>query len=225
MNYKEKIRKLLALAESNNEHEAKAALLKARELMAEYKIEEYEVVDVKSKKVKRIYTDYFWTKRGEYWIGALADIIAENYCCRSASYIPCKGAQKRQIFFIGLEDDVDLCAKIFEYAVDSARKFGNLYLKDKYKGYKLTAQDKNRVKNSYAVGFTKGVREAFETQKAETETGWGLVMVVPQEVNDDCVGFRNDTYKSRNRVIYKNIRDDGYEEGCRFNPNRKLEAC
>ena len=30
--YKDKIKKLLALAESNNEHEAKAALLKAKEL-------------------------------------------------------------------------------------------------------------------------------------------------------------------------------------------------
>lgn len=34
-NIKDKIAKLLALAESPNENEAKAALLKARELMAE----------------------------------------------------------------------------------------------------------------------------------------------------------------------------------------------
>lgn len=36
--YKDKIRKLLALAESPVEAEAKAALLKARQLMAEHKI-------------------------------------------------------------------------------------------------------------------------------------------------------------------------------------------
>ena len=41
--YKDKIKKLLALAESNNEHEARAALLKAKELMAEYKIEEMQI--------------------------------------------------------------------------------------------------------------------------------------------------------------------------------------
>ena len=33
----ERIAKLLALADSPNEHEARAAMLKARELMAEYK--------------------------------------------------------------------------------------------------------------------------------------------------------------------------------------------
>ena len=38
--YKDKIRKLLALAQSPVEAEAKAALLKARELMAKHKLTE-----------------------------------------------------------------------------------------------------------------------------------------------------------------------------------------
>jgi len=225
--YKEKIKKLLALAESNNEHEARAALLKAKELMAEYKIDEIDLVDIKDRKVKRIYTDYEYTKRGEWWIANLANVIAENYCCRCAANIPYKGAQKRQIFFIGLEGDVEICEKIFAYAVDSARKFGKLYLKDNYKGYNLTSQDKNRIKNSYAIGFSNGVKEAFENQKAEKvasgEDGWGLVMIIPKEVNDDCAGFRHDTYRSKNRVVYHDAKSDGYSEGCKFNPNGRLE--
>ena len=36
--YREKIKKLLALSESSNEHEAKSALLKAKKLMAEHKL-------------------------------------------------------------------------------------------------------------------------------------------------------------------------------------------
>lgn len=38
MDYKDKIKKLLALAESPNENEAQAALLKARQLMAEHRL-------------------------------------------------------------------------------------------------------------------------------------------------------------------------------------------
>ena len=224
--YKEKIKKLLALAESNNEHEAKAALLKAKELMAEYKIEEIDLIDAKSRKVKRIYTQYEYTKRGEWWIGSLAQVIAGNYCCRCASNIPHKGAQKRQIFFIGLEGDVEICEKIFGYAVESARKFGKLYLKENYRGVNLSSQDKNRLKNSYAIGFSNGVHEAFEVQKAEKaesgEAGWGLVMVIPQEVNDDCKGFRTDRYISRNRVVYRDAKAQGYDEGRKFNPNGRL---
>lgn len=225
MDYKEKIRKLLALAESNNEYEAKSALLKAKELMAQHKIEEIDLVDVKCKQVKRIVTEFEYTKRGEWWIGVLANIIAENYCCRSAgnrNY----GAQKRTIIFVGLEGDVDVCAKIFKYAVDTARSCGNFYLKNhnEYKYY--TSAEKNRIKNSYAIGFARGVKVAFEEQNAQKEhdeSGWGLVMVVPKEVNEACSNFVTDKYQSRH-MIYGNVRDKGYQEGCKFNPNGKLSV-
>ena len=52
-NYKEKIKKLLALSESSNEHEAKAALLKAKQLMMEHKITESDLVDKKELGVKK----------------------------------------------------------------------------------------------------------------------------------------------------------------------------
>ena len=47
MDYKDRIRKLLALATSPEEGEAKAALLKARELMAKYKLTEMDVRELK----------------------------------------------------------------------------------------------------------------------------------------------------------------------------------
>ena len=47
-NIKDKIAKLLALAESPNENEAKAALLKARELMAEHKLRPEDVKKAKN---------------------------------------------------------------------------------------------------------------------------------------------------------------------------------
>lgn len=52
-NIKDKIAKLLALAESPNENEAKAALLKARELMAEHKLRREDVKKAKKEKVIR----------------------------------------------------------------------------------------------------------------------------------------------------------------------------
>lgn len=218
--YKEKIRKLLALAESNNEHEAKAALLKAKELMAIHKIEEIDLVDAQAKKVKRIETSYTYTKRGEWWMGSLAAIIAENYCCRYAGN-HYKGAQKRNIMFVGLEGDVDICAKIFGYAVDTARSCGTHYLESivDYKHYSYA--EKNRVRNSYANGFVRGVKVAFDKQKQDNEAGWGLVMIVPKEVNEACSSFQIDRYRTR-KTIYTDVSKKGYEEGCKFNPNNKI---
>ena len=48
MNYKAKIKKLLALAESPVEAEAQAALLKARELMAKHKLSERKITAAKA---------------------------------------------------------------------------------------------------------------------------------------------------------------------------------
>ena len=57
VNYKDKIEKLLALSQSPNEHEARAALLKARELMAEHKLSEAEFGKLQKQPVEKILTD------------------------------------------------------------------------------------------------------------------------------------------------------------------------
>lgn len=83
MNIKDRIAKLLALAESPNEHEAKAALLKARELMAEYKLRPEEISRSKDEKVIRRTTDITCTKMTNTWATRLSAIIASHYCCRA----------------------------------------------------------------------------------------------------------------------------------------------
>ena len=54
MNYKAKIKKLLALAESPVEAEAQAALLKSRELMAKHKLSERDLKDVGKREVRDV---------------------------------------------------------------------------------------------------------------------------------------------------------------------------
>lgn len=70
MDIEKKIRKLLALSESPNEFEAQAALLKARQLMAEYKLTEAELHEG-NKKVKTIKTSISCTKQTNFWIFTL----------------------------------------------------------------------------------------------------------------------------------------------------------
>lgn len=55
--YKDKIRKLLALAQSPEEAEAKAALLRARELMAQHKLTEADLEEAKKQAVRDVKTD------------------------------------------------------------------------------------------------------------------------------------------------------------------------
>ena len=67
-NIKERIAKLLALAESPNENEAKAALLKARALMVQHKLRPEECTGKKEKVVTKVLADIKCTTMTDFWI-------------------------------------------------------------------------------------------------------------------------------------------------------------
>ena len=67
MDIKDKIRKLLALADSPNDNEAIAALSKARELMARHKLTERDI-DIKSSEVVTELLDIYHTARSSIWV-------------------------------------------------------------------------------------------------------------------------------------------------------------
>lgn len=127
--YKEKIKKLLALAESPNENEAKSALLKARELMAEHKLTEADCKEAGKRKAKEIITEWTSSKRRDPWITLLAEVIAQNHSC-IAFFQRLPGKQTAYTGFIGIEDDVELCAQIFDYAAKCVQARINEFKKD-----------------------------------------------------------------------------------------------
>ena len=78
MDYKDKIRKLLALAKSPEPEEAKLALLKARKLMAEHKLTERDLEERNTTVIKRAIGETF-SKKANSWMDPLSIIIGENY--------------------------------------------------------------------------------------------------------------------------------------------------
>ena len=116
MDYKDKIRKLLALAKSPEPEEAKLALLKARKLMAEHKLTERDLEEHDTTVIQQEIDETF-SKKANSWMAPLSTVIGENYCC--AAY-RCKRGAKTTVWrvgFIGLKDDFEICTKIFKYAV------------------------------------------------------------------------------------------------------------
>lgn len=217
--YKDKIKKLLALAESPNEHEAKAALLKARQLMAEHKIAEGELKDVKKQEVKEVWTDITCSKRRNPWVVHLSAIIGENYCCKGCRrHRP--GEQTQYMGFIGLEDDVEICVAVFGYAVDCIlAEIGRIKKENQcyYSSYVKKFCD------SYGYGFVMGVAEAFEEQQEANKESWGLVLVMPQEVLEASKHFANQEFHSRaEKAISSDAYSKGYRQGKEFDPTKRL---
>ena len=155
----EKIAKLLALAESPYEEEAKAALLQARRLMAEHKLMPEDIEPQENKKVVQECVGVTCTKLSSPWTVYLSTLIAAHYCCRPYRS-HAHGSKVSEIGFIGMEDDFKLCKLAFLYAYDCvASRCRQIRTQKEY-----SAKTLREMCNSYGWGFCRGLSAAFQKQ-------------------------------------------------------------
>lgn len=213
---KEKIEKLLSLATSPNENEAKAALLKARELMAKHKLTEADFEDVKAPEMVHEMCDVAWTTdSGEIWLTDLCKLIADNFCCLAA-WQTYKGTRTHTLQITGLDKDVEICKPAVEYAAGFVR--GNIKALQR----RYFREDGKTIASSYAKGFIMGMEMAFEEQQEE-HPEWGLVIVKPEEVQkyEDTLGNRS--VRTRKTGFNNTAYTRGVNDGMKFNTQRVLE--
>lgn len=211
--YVKKIKDLLALAESPNEHEARAALLKARELMAKHKISDAQLNDLEKQEVIKNVTGITFSMRRDPWINELSHIISEHHCCRYYNH-RIKGKQTVEVGFIGLSDDFNICKDIFLYAIDCIRTHTD----------KLRKQYGVKTANGYGFGFALGLAEAYDKQ--QKEENWALVLTVPEAVSDAIKGMKK---QKSNRIADKIKESDaaafkkGIDDGHKFHEQKRIK--
>lgn len=177
----EKIRKCLALAESDNEHESQSAMLRAQKLMIKYHIKKHEIENTKQEEVKNVktVTVIYKVKRIMWYESYLANIIDKNF--RIVAFASGNRDTGRSLKFLGLSEDVEVAIEVFDFAKKSMLHLANLYLLKN----DIPKEKKSKIKNDYFNGFLVGLDYAFNNQVEEN--GWGLILVkdaiVLQEAN------------------------------------------
>lgn len=212
---KEKIKKLLSLATSPNENEARAALLKARELMAKHKLSEVDFEGKDKQELVHFECDIKWTTdSGKVWMTSLCKLIAENHCC-VASWIHSKGRRTYSLCITGMKDDAELCTQIIGYAVGYVENAIQI-LQRKYR-----RSDPKAVMNSYAEGFILGLELAYDEQKDEHQE-WGLVLVKPKEVTEYESTLGSKDVRTRKTDFNAVAFTKGQNDGMNFNSGKIL---
>ena len=226
----DKIRKLLALAQSDNAGEAENALLFARKLMAEYKLTERDVADAKKpgKLTHEVYHEQTFSELVNIWMFPLAKVIAENHCC-AACFDFRRGSKVKYVRFTGLDDDPQVAIVLFDYAVQHILTMSKQNRKNnlgwmtnqKYKN----AQDR-AFTQSYAEGFTAGLatkyREQFIEKNGEvTETA--LVLIKPVEVKEWQDSLKKCKLRFRMNADDAEARAKGYKAGYSFDPTKQIK--
>lgn len=143
------------------------------------------------------------------------------YLLRSGEYMPIQIALPPTSLmpYIGMEDDFKLCKLAFLYAYDCiASRCRQIRTQKEY-----SAKALREMCNSYGWGFCRGLSAAFQKQEAEHQE-WGLVMVVPQAVEDAVSKMKRSSYKiSSTSSMNRQYAAMGYADGQEFDMRRRLE--
>lgn len=221
---KEKIVKLLSLAGSDNPNEANAALLAARRLMAQYKLNEKDIKQKGSGKLREAeYKQITYSGIRNTWVTNVGQVIAEHHCCAFINRSNIKSTIRHGVF-IGLDDDPEIACTIFDYALDHIKRWGVLrkmeLLHSNSDKRAVNEETKNDVAN-YATGFAKGLKQQYAEQDIRESAETALVLVRPVEVSEYVSSLK--TVHLRGKMTANHdIQAKGYNDGYKFNPTRQI---
>ena len=153
----EKVRKLLALAQSSNEHEASLAMQKANEFIEKHNLDRLErerksryvhkTIDLRRMRIENyhkdvcsILTDFFYT-----------DIVL------SSQYDALDNRVYRTIDLMGTAENVLIAEYVYHFLMDR--------LEHLWEDYRRKTGKPGRSKRSYWLGILKGFRENLERQE------------------------------------------------------------
>ena len=223
----ETIRKLLALAQSDNPGEAENALLMARKLMAQHKLTEKDIADKRPNElVQLVYEGQTFSGLRNTWLIDLARVIGENHCCGVCRWGNFKSTVGK-IQFVGLDDDPAIALELMGYAVQ--------HIKAKAKEYRQSIPDywgthnKNQWTRNYETNYAQGFAEGMASKYREQNRGedcevMALVAVKPVEVLDFMRGLKKTTIRTRREYSNADARQQGYQAGYSFNPTKQIRA-
>lgn len=170
----DRVKKILALAGNNpSEEEAKAAALKAQELLAKYNLSMADIGDENAPKEKLMFKHY-QTGVDKAWKYDLSAVVARNFRCRVTWF------GKRELAFYGFETDANIACEVFEFLFKTCEKRSR-YTADK--AYRETGCSKG-VYYSFSKGFISGVASELDKQCT------ALMIVEAPEVKEGYTAWR-----------------------------------
>ena len=213
MTIQEKIKKLLELSVNNGatEHEAQVALLKARKLMIDHKINESELNNSNENDIVKVELNYNFNIS---WMYGLMLVFKNNFGI--FSYAIEKSNEKHIVLF-GDRINVD-CVKIlfencYNYIIAARDKYCNDYIE-------LFGKIEPNIGLSFISGFINGLSDKYEEQNKSLNKKEALIILPDKKISDEFNEFTKDFKKEEFNFTMND--DDmianihGYKEGHKF---------
>lgn len=228
----EKIQKLLSLANSDNEHEAKNATTRANELLLKYNLSLQQIEDHQSEYVIETLngSDGLQLKTHQSYI---TDLLGEFFFVRihvsntffgqsSGRYSRRHGPRtqyKKVLQLVGTKENVQIATYIFQYLNEVYPKLWKDY-------YDRDSSIQQSHKKSYYAGLTLGIGRMLEATKWKVEEEMGLVLYddpALKKFSDDIT--KGNTHKGTSRDnIDGEVFRDGVKQGEQIKLAKPIES-
>jgi len=203
----QKIKKCLALAKSQNPHEAAAAMRQAQKLMAEHSVTETDVslADITESEVSAV------SQAHVKWESALFAIVAEAFGCQrymivGPRQIPSgRWVKHRSLVFIGVGAAAEVASYAYEVLSRQCAKARADHISKQPGSCKRIT--KTARGDQFALGWAYGVRELLD-KFANGDVNDKLLESYWQVKHGDMT-----TVKPVDRSIGRNVRDNDLENG------------
>jgi len=167
----DKIKKLLALANSSNEHEAALAAAHAQRLLSAHNLAMADITaSDRPDKADRVETDVARTL--PKWIRHLSASVSSAFDCQAIHH-PAAG----KMTFIGIGADVQVAVYTFTYLERTVRKLCSGYLKQ-HVGNTIAGRQRDLMRQSYYLGAVSTIARQLQDQKKQTPVTPGALVPV-----------------------------------------------
>lgn len=195
----ERVRKLLALAQSDNQHEAEAAALAAQRLLLKHNLEQPELSAASSftfRQIGRI------TGRVSEWERRLGNLLTEHFFVDViwvSAFVPDTGKRGSVLEAIGSPDNLALAEYVYDFMVRTAER---LWIVHKRAASLAGSRDRMPYFAGVMSGFAQKLAEQARAHKQD-----GLVWV-------PSVGLK--TYARQRHPYLRTVSHQGHRRGDAF---------
>jgi len=167
----EKIKKLLALANSSNEHEAALAASHAQRLLSEHNLAMADI-EAAHRPEKADKVEATVSKTLPKWLRHLSAGVSTAFDCQAIHH-PALG----RLTFIGVGADVQIAAYTFTFLDKTVRRLCSNYMKHHVKTG-IPNRHRELMRQSYYLGAVATINQRLKEQKQQTPVTTGALVPV-----------------------------------------------
>jgi predicted SprT family Zn-dependent metalloprotease len=200
----ERVRKLLALAQSDNQHEAEAAALAAQKLLLKHNLERADLSEGSAYSFRQIGRI---TGRVSEWERRLGNLLSEHFFVDViwvSAFVPETGKRGSVLEAIGSPDNLALAAYVYEFMLRTAEQ---LWLIHKREAQLAGSRDRMPYFAGVMSGFAQKLAEQARAHKQE-----GLVWV-------PSAGLK--TYTRQRHPYLRTVSHQGHRRGDAFSQGQR----